>query len=222
MSITADISLEGIPQQRFVILPNVEFFILTVEDGGPGYKVAAHISCPSAKRTSLTHKKKQLDIETVPEEVFPTSVSWNAIVHQYAGSPVKGIGFTIKTLPVITCTLAFRSLDGTIIQLCFQVAVMFHGDDEEANDDEWDAPSEELFNAVFAQAIRTIRYHPQLPSIKRVSFLHGFLYVDNTQILLMENEIRQLFKSVGPIDGVTLRWDLRQCLYPFLNSPDRQ
>ena len=222
VSITAGISLEGIPQQRVVILPNVEFFILTVDDGGPGYKVAVHISCPSAKRTLLTQEKKHLHIETVPEEVFPTSVSWNAIVHQYAGSPVKGVGFTIKTLPVITCTLAFRSLDGTIIQLCFQVAVMFHGDDEEANDDEWDAPSEELFNVVFAQAIRTIRYHLQLPSIKRVSFLHGFLYVDNTQILLMENEIRQLFKSVGPLDGVTLHLDLRQCLYPFLNSPERQ
>jgi hypothetical protein len=44
MRIIADISLDGVPQGKVVVLPNVETFNLAVSDGEPGYKTATHIS----------------------------------------------------------------------------------------------------------------------------------------------------------------------------------
>jgi hypothetical protein len=47
--IAGTMRLNGIPQGRVVVLPNVETFSLTVDDAGAGYDLAAHISCPSVK-----------------------------------------------------------------------------------------------------------------------------------------------------------------------------
>ena len=44
MKVIATMSLEGVPQQIVVVLPKVEFFGLTVNDGGPGYTVTTRIS----------------------------------------------------------------------------------------------------------------------------------------------------------------------------------
>ena len=56
LRIIADISLEGVLQGRVVVLPNVKTFNLCMTNGGPGYKLAAHVSCPSARYTMLTQE----------------------------------------------------------------------------------------------------------------------------------------------------------------------
>ena len=222
VTIIATMSLERVPQQRVVVLPNVKIFGLTVNDGGPGYRVATHISCPSARTTLLSHRITIFNIDGVPEEVFPASVPWSAIVHQYSSSPVKRVSLVIKSLPVITCILTFRSLDATVIELRFKVAMTDYEDEDEDEDEGgWDPASEELFNGVFTQAIRTIRNHPQLPRVRHLSLFHGFVYVASpSQVLHMASEMEQLFKSLGPLHKVILNWDLRQYFHPFLDSPD--
>ena len=67
---------------------------------GWGYKLAAHMPCPLVKHTSLMHKKDTKDV--TPEEIFPASVSWNAIVHQYMRSLVEEAALEIKTAPDLT------------------------------------------------------------------------------------------------------------------------
>ena len=41
---------------RFHPLPKVESLCLVVSDGESGYRLAVHLSCPSAKHTLLTHE----------------------------------------------------------------------------------------------------------------------------------------------------------------------
>jgi len=62
IDIIADILLEGAPQERVIPLPNVVAFTLIVDDGGPGYEIAVHISCPS-----VTHFADNV----IPREIFP-------------------------------------------------------------------------------------------------------------------------------------------------------
>ena len=50
-----DILPENVPQERIVVLPNVETISMLVNDGRPCYGIAAHVSCPSAKLTSFLH-----------------------------------------------------------------------------------------------------------------------------------------------------------------------
>jgi hypothetical protein len=69
LEILAEISLEGVPRERVVILPNVGDFRLTMVDGEPGYTIAAHVSCPSAKSTSLSYGKERSS--SIPEGIFP-------------------------------------------------------------------------------------------------------------------------------------------------------
>ena len=82
MKIISDILFEGIPQERLVTLPNLENLHLAVTDGGPGYKITAHVSCPHIKYTSLVHGCCVDD--GPPQEMYPRTDSWNAIVRQYS------------------------------------------------------------------------------------------------------------------------------------------
>jgi len=115
--IIANILLVEIPRERVVVLPNAETFSLVVSDGGPGYEIAAHISCPSARCTSLVHKRGPDNV--IPEDIFPTRDSWDAIVRQYTRSPVEEVALEIKITQAstVTCSLTFQSLDTTTIRL---------------------------------------------------------------------------------------------------------
>lgn len=76
---------ENIPQERVVVLPNVEIIFMLVNEGGAGYRIAAHMSCPSTRLTSFLHWRAFGDAP--PEEIFPNPVPWDAIARQYSGSP---------------------------------------------------------------------------------------------------------------------------------------
>jgi hypothetical protein len=191
VKIIADISLEDIPQERVIVLPNVENLTLIVSSGERGYKLAAHISCPSARHTSLTYEG---DIEDeIPDQIFPDPVSWNAIVPQYTKSPVEEVTLKISTTPFITCKLTFRSADATLIELCFNVA---------DQDEDWFDGG--LYNEVFTKAASAVRNHPQLANVKRLHIGRGFRPVNSTEISQLANEAGKLFESLGPLDELTI------------------
>ena len=201
MEVIAYMSLDGVPPEKIVVLPNLETFSLLVSDREAGYKVATHISCPSARYTSLTYKKGA-DVVT-PDNIFPTVGSLIAIVYQYSRGPVEKAILEMSAIPSITCKLTFLSPGPNVIELCFRVS-------------EEDADPEDLFallpgdmlNQVFTQATRTIRNHPQLENLKCLHFLHSpFSYTD---IPHLASEVGQLFESLGPLHELVIsNCDLR-------------
>jgi hypothetical protein len=210
MKIITDIVLEGVPRERIVVLPNVETFRLAMRDGGDGYEIATHISCPSARSTSLTHETYNW---VTFQEIFPSSISWNAIVRQYAGSPVEGVilEMRIGSDHAITCSLAFRSSDATTTRLDFKVAAS-HG---------YGGDFLEMYCEAFSHASRTIRDHPLLANVKRLCFNHSYYSFDYTQHRRIANDVGQLFKCVGPLEELTLNGcDLQSYLIPFLDHPE--
>ncbi|KAF9783846.1 hypothetical protein BJ322DRAFT_882676 [Thelephora terrestris] len=199
MDIVAHISLKGIPQGRVVLLPNVEEFTLIVNDGRPGYRLAAHLSCPSSRYTSLVYKS---EVEAVtPGEIFPASDSWNAIVRQYTRSLVEEVRLEIK--PSITCKLVFRSLDAAVVELSFEVL---------------DRSPVDIHDEVFKQATMAIRSHPQLANVKRLHICHSFPSVSPTNVSHIAGSAERFFQHVGPLDELTIhRCDLRPYLHSFLS-----
>jgi hypothetical protein len=209
IAIIANIVVGDIPRERVVIFPNVETFHLFMSDGGPGYEIAAHISCPSVRHTSLMHEVYTYEI--IPQEIFPSPVSWNAISRQYAGSSVEEIIFGIQGAPdpAITCSLTFRSSDAAVTRLDFKVVTS-----DEHDDDFF----EETYYEVFSQASRTILNHPLLANVRRLHFNHQSRIIGYTQCRHIASEVGGLFKAVGPLDELTIDdCDLRSHLIPFLN-----
>jgi hypothetical protein len=206
--------LEDVPRERIVVLPNVETFRLVVDNGRRGYETAARISCPSARRASFMYETYTTYANGVMfQEIFPSSISWNAIVRQYAGSPVEGVTLEIRITsdPVITYSLAFQSSDATITRLDFKVAAS----------DEYDGNFLEMYCKAFSQASRTIRDHPLLANVKRLCLNHSLYPFNYTQRRRIANEVGQLFKSVGPLEELTLNGcDLQSYLIPFLDRPE--
>ena len=90
-----------------------------MSDSEWGYKLAVHMSCPLAKYISLTHEKG--DDGGTPGEIFPASLWWNAIVRQYARSPVEEVALEMR-IPLDSttkCSLIFQSSDTTVLRLHF-------------------------------------------------------------------------------------------------------
>ena len=160
MEITAMILLEGVARRGVVVLPNVQTFSLLMHDDEPAYELVAHISCPSASNTSLTHEKNFDDIPTDQDVryAFPTATSWDAIVRQYTTSPVEEISLEIVADLLFTCTLTFQSSNATTIQLELLV-----GDGEDS-----DLSQEEVVQGAFYQATRAIRDYPLLHNAKHL------------------------------------------------------
>ena len=204
VKILVDIFLDGVPQERVVVLPNVESLSLAMSDSEPGYKLAAHISCPSAKDTSLTYEHEKDADGMIPHEIFPASVSWNAIIRQYTRSPIEEVTLEMKTPSdyAMECSLEFRSPNATIIRLCFDVAAE---DDYECKDDEDRVEvTPEMYWEAFSQACRTIRDLTLLTNIKRLRICHTGLVSYHHGAMGATNEIGQLFKSVGPLEELVL------------------
>jgi hypothetical protein len=210
MKLTVEVFPDQISRRRVVVLPNLENFNLVFSGGGPGYKIAAHISCPSARCVRLTQ-----NIEAgyeFPEEIFPDLDSWHAIVSQYSRSPVEEATLELVTIPVVTCKLSFLSPDPNVIELCFQVT-------DEDNDD-LGPPSEEMCDMAFTQAMETVGNHPQLANLKRLCVRHNYRLLDTMEILNFTDEVGQLFGSMGPLDELTISHsDLRPYFLPPFEEP---
>ena len=214
ITIKADVLLGDVSPGRVVILPNVEMFNLLIGEGGPGCKVAAHISCPSAKLTSLRYE--QYADNTISPEIFPTSVSWNAITRQCSASQVDEIALWIMATddePIIACFLAFLSPGPAVLSLGFEVTAR-DDDDEVYVLGGWHAE-------IFSQASKAIRTHPLLPNVKRLRIQDQYITIDSDRLTKIASEVGQLFKSMDPLDVLTLDiFDLRPYLAPFLDLPE--
>ena len=217
MKIVGNILLEGVPQGKVVVLPNVEVLYMVVTEGGPGYKIAAHMSCPSAKRASFHQRRFSCDL--LPEVILPGPVSWNAIARQYAGSPATSAILNIKVAqdPVITATLGLYSrVKNQDIEI--ELGLKVFGRDGDAVDDALlPFVFREMHCEVFLQASRLIRDHPQVTNICILHFYHSFLVLDSAQVRKLAKEVRQLFGSLGPLEELTIHCcDIRPYLAPFL------
>ena len=216
--INAVASLEGIPQERVVVLPNVETISLVACDYMPCYTIASHVACPSAKHTSLMHEDRVDHV--LPEEAFPTSVSWNAIAGQYGRSRAEEVTFEIKVTPnhAITCSLSFQSPDATIIELCFKVTT-----DRNQGWSRLRMSFARSYHDIFSQALGTIRDHPQLANIKRLHIrCHSSITLIPSSHLLprIAGDVGRLFESMGPLEELSIyHCDLRPYLFPFLDLP---
>ena len=214
VKVIADIPVGSFPRERVILLPNVETFSLVVSDGGPGYEIAARISCPSARSTTLRHERHVRD--PIPHEIFPSPVHWDAIVRQYTKSPVEraSLEITFPRDPIIAGSVIFRFLDAAVLSLGFQVAA---SDDEE---EELQMPYEELHYEVFHQASRTIRDHPLLADIKRLYIEHKSVVFGSPQFPRFSAEVGRLFKSVERLEVLTFYGcDLHLFLNPSPNLP---
>jgi hypothetical protein len=221
--IEVDILLD-VPPGRVVVLPNVETFNLSMGEDAPGCKVAAHISCPSARLASLLYEQDAT--EPMSPEIFPTSITWNAIACQYSASAVDEVVLEITTAqdpiiataqdPIITCSLTFLSPDPAVLTLGFKVTARYNYE----ADNEFEVTLGERHVETFSQASRTIRTHPLLADIKRLRIQDRHV-IDSDQLAQIASEVGRLFKSMGSLDALTLDvFDLRPYLAPFLDLPE--
>jgi hypothetical protein len=202
------ISLDGIPKERVVSLPNAEEISLVMTDGAPGYQIAAHMSCPSARNTTLVHEKMAND--PIPDDIFPNFACWSAIVRQHTRSPVEGVTLQITSYDGVTCKLTFLSPDASVLELRSTLDT----DDEDGDE----GPIEDFYDEALIQATQAIRNYPQLTNLKRLRICHGY---HSDYVSHVVNEIGRVFKSLGPLDELTIYdSDLQPYLHPFLDLPE--
>ena len=216
MEISGSILLEGVARETIVVLPNVESFSLLVNDNTHIYDFATHLSCPRAGYASLAHDI--CDDDSTPDVViFPASVLWNTVVHQYTRSPVEEVILEMHPIGptgIIGYSLIFRSSDASVFRLFFGVP--------SCGADEDDILSlEEMELETFSQACSTIRDHPLLSHLKRLHIKHGNQVWDAEEMESIAEDMGDLFKSLGPLDELTIySGDLLVYLSPLLNPPE--
>ena len=215
VNLSARVVLRGVPQEMVATLPNVGSFFLLVY-GGPTTHIsdiAAHISCPCVRYTSLINAID--DTGMSPNlKIFPTPVLWDTIVHQHTTNPTEEVILEINH-PVdqyIESFLSFRSSNTTTVRLGFNVSET--GVDEA----ELNMRRAEMGWEIFSQALTTIRNHPLLSRVKRLQFEYRAATPDTYEMLPME--VRELFGLLEPLDALTIRGcDLHVFLSDFLDDP---
>ena len=70
MKVIGIIWLDGIPQERVVILPNVKDLSVAVVGCGLGYDLATHVSCPSVASMSLALEEDSEDMVYISHSCF--------------------------------------------------------------------------------------------------------------------------------------------------------
>ena len=138
----------------------------------------------------------------IPQDMFPAPDSWSAIIRQYTGSPVEGVALEMKTpSDSIECSLTFRSPDATVIKLHFVLAQDEDGYEE--YEDRLEVLAE-MYWKVLSQACRTIRDSTLLTNFKRFRISCISPFTRRAQTIGATNEVRQLFKSIGPLEELVL------------------
>ena len=208
ITIDAELSLAVFPQERVVVLPNVENFTLIMTISYK-YEIMDHISCPSVQRMSLVLKQDTSD--ECPEAIFPYPDEWGTIVRHYTKSPAEEAILEIKTAPIAAGTLTLRSSNATVIELCHDVPL---GDGEE----EMFPPNPH--EIILPSAIEAIRNYPHLAKIRRLSICDSYPSVDAYCLPSIRDEARELFKFMGPLNELTINCDLRPYLPRFFDLPE--
>ena len=212
IKIEAELLLGDVPPERVVILPNVEIFSVT--QGEPGYRIAPHISCPSASRISLVREQ---DVEfEVPQEIFPT---WNTIGPQYAASTIDKVALGITTIggDLVSFSLSFLSPGSATLELGYKLITGDEDSDESTPELGW------KYAEVLSHALKAIRTHPLLSNVKRLHIWDKHIFYNPRHLASMAKEATGLFRFVGPLDELVLDIDdLRLFLSPFLDLPESQ
>ena len=215
MKINGRIALGGVRQEMVAILPNVETLSLSMGYGSGAYEVAARMSCPSAKITSLIHYTS--DENYTPNlEIFPTPTLWSAISRQYARNPVEEVTLEIEPSRyggAVACSLISLSSDTTTVKLYFRV--------DKSGQHDTHTPFGVMGWELFSRACSAIQDHPSLADIKRlhIRYRAATSYVE--QAIQMSNEVGELFDSMGPLDELIIHGcDLHIFLGSFLDFPD--
>ena len=202
MKVIGIIWLDGIPQERVVILPNVKDLSVAVVGCGLGYDLATHVSCPSVASMSLALEEDSEDM--VSEEIFPTPALWDVIVRQYTRSPLEEV--TLELNDDIACVLTLRSSDTAVIKLGITISTY----DDDKNEDQ---------HEVFTGATSSILNHPQLANLKRFSICHSYDYLAPIPTPRTASQVGRLFKSLGPLDEFTIyRCDVQPYTRYFLDA----
>ena len=205
------ITLDGIPGERIVVLPDVETFSLIMQGGaGAGYELVTHISCPSVKRTSLLHRTDHSN--AVPPLVFPSSHCFHAIIRQYATDSIEEIALEIQPdyNPVISCSLTFRSPDATALGLDLE---LYRGGQSGGL-----IPLGVWHWQTFSYVFETIQNHPLLHNLKRLLIGYRCFISHFLDLSSFATEFRELIESTGPLDLLSIfGLDPHIYLTPFLS-----
>ena len=184
----------SIPRDTLV-LPNVETFSLRSMDSTWNvYESAIHVSCPRAKYTSLINEipHDQFTFDPDTDTIFPDSVSWSSIVRQYTASPVEEVTFEINRIQsefVNVFSLTFRSPDATVIELGFEFP---------------NSGQDGMNLEIFTRACRTIQDHPKVSHVRRLHIKDRSGILDGSNALAMAGLVEALFRSLGPLDELTV------------------
>ena len=198
MTIDGRITLESVPQEVVVVLPNVETFSLSVSDASAIYKIAARISCPCAKHTSLNQDLPDNDLAS-GLAIFPISASWNMISRQYARSQAEEVALEIKRDLYgsgITCLLTFQSSDATTVKLASRVY--------ETDEDDVYASLDAMGWELFSRACGTIQNYPSLSHVKRLHIKYRATIQHPDEAMPMSDGVGELFDSMGSLGELTI------------------
>jgi len=212
MTINADLLHEDVPPGRVIVLPSATTFFLGIINYGPGCEIATHISCPSAVRAKFEHWLDCAGCD-VPEDAYPPSVSWSAIVRQYTKGTAERVVLKMAMDEYLTidCSVAFRSSDRATLEFSYT----HHSIEDQ---DDMDTILNERLPCVFSQASRTIRNHPLLANVRRLWIRGGGLAAGDLE--LATSDVGLLLGSMGPLREVILDGcDLRPYLNAFLGTP---
>jgi len=87
-------------------------------------------------------------------------------------------------------------------------------DDEDSDDDDMDTSLQEKQCEILSQAYRTIRNHPGLTNVKHLHIKEWNAFLDPLQLSLVAEETMELFRSMGPLDKLTLTVSDLQPYFP--------
>ena len=152
-------------------------------------------------RTSFVHEK--LNDSSVPPTIFPPMHYWSTIVGRYIRNPTEGIAFEMEDNDdddlIVSCSLSFRSFDTAAIELNFK---LLRSADDDENEDF--IPFEDLRSVTFSDASKTIRDHTSLPNTRRLLIRYSDPMNDTDQLRYLSNVFGRLFKSLWPLDILSL------------------
>ena len=201
--------IEHVPPERIVVLPNVEVFSLTQDE--LGYGIATHISCPSARLTSLVHRQGFDAI--MPQEAF--SVPWNAVCPQHMARTIDEVTLETTTVTelILSCSVSFLSPGPATLELGYRMIASY--------DSVYSLG--EKHSQVFLQASKAVREHPLLRNIKRLRIRDRHDFLTLHQLIRIAEEAAGLFKFVGPLEELIFDVDdFRPFLSPFSSLPEFQ
>jgi hypothetical protein len=214
LTIDGRIALESVPPEKVTVLSNVETFSLSTHNNSDVYEIAARISCPCAKFTSLIHSTD--DNYTLDLDVFPTPALWSAISCQYGRSPVEEVTLEIKPdqyESTIACSLTSRSSDAATVRLCYRVY--------ESGEDGVQMPFDQMDQELFSRVCSAAQDHPSLSHTKHLHIKHKATCSYFHLIQRMSDDVGELFDSMGSLDELTIHGcDLRTFLGSFPDFMD--